>query len=215
MQSFSDYFIKENYPSEFSFEEFDNINTYKGRLDYAKERLKRLGSGSARVIFQVDDTRILKIAKNIKGLAQNNIESDRMMMEWHGDILATVFRSGEEVKNTGPFWIEMELARKITPSEFKRLLRFSHNELQKYLASLNPRMNRYGSYNIDSELKNAMDENEFIQELMNMIANFGMSYPGDFGRVNSYGKVIRNGIPQLVLVDFGLSESVYYDYYSR
>ena len=63
MKSFQN-FIKEAYPESFSFEEFNNIRSYNGKLKYANQRLKKISSGSSRVVYQVDNERVLKIAKN-------------------------------------------------------------------------------------------------------------------------------------------------------
>ena len=55
--------------------------------------------------------------------------------------------------------------------------------------------------------------NEFLSELWDMIINYDMEYPADFGRISSYGEVLREGDPTVVLVDFGLTKSTYEDYY--
>jgi hypothetical protein len=60
-----------------------------------------------------------------------------------------------------------------------------------------------------------MYEQDFVINLWDMIQNFDMSFPGDFGRINSYGEVMRDGQPHVVLVDFGLSNQVWLDYYAR
>lgn len=59
----------------FSFDELKNIGTFSGRMRYCKEKLGfPIGSGSSRVCFQLDDDRILKLARNEKGIAQNEVE---------------------------------------------------------------------------------------------------------------------------------------------
>jgi hypothetical protein len=55
------------YPTNFSLEEFSQIRSFKGRVDYCEQRLQRLGSGSSRIAYKVDDEKCLKIAKNQKG----------------------------------------------------------------------------------------------------------------------------------------------------
>ena len=218
MTSFKDYFVLNEmaYPTSFSFEDFDRINSYSQKLKYASDHLTRMGSGSSRVIFKIDEEKVLKVAKNIKGLAQNSTEQDYSIQNWHGDIVAKVFKIGEEVKNVGPFYLEMELAKKLNPNRFKQLLGFSVQDLELWLKNqaFLHKKSRYGSF-IDPNLKESLDNNEFVGQLWDMIQNFAMAYPGDFGRINSYGEVLRNGIPTVVLVDFGLSESVHLDYYAK
>lgn len=44
----------------------------KGGYDYCVKMLgEPIGNGSSRAVFQIDDTRVLKLATNIKGVAQN------------------------------------------------------------------------------------------------------------------------------------------------
>lgn len=203
------------YPVSFSFEEFNNIKSYNGKLKYANERLQKISSGSARVVYKVDEEKVLKIAKNKKGIGQNSIESDWGLQRM-SDIVAKIFDTNED-----HFWVEMELAKKLTPNRFKQLTGMSVNEVQDILNvmyTLNNSSRR--NYLKPEQLKELQDEfsqkvndNEFLNSLTDMIMNFGMKYPGDFGRVNSYGEVLREGVPTVVLVDFGLSESVWDDFY--
>ena len=206
---------EEDYVESFSFEDFERITSYAGKVKYAASHLQRLGSGSARVIFSVDDTKVLKVAKNIKGLAQNNIESDYTLQKWC-PIVAKVFKIGEEVKDVGPFYLEMELAKKVSPARFEALTGVSLKDLQDYLAHKKSLINRGKIWiSIDPEVEARLNDNEFVGHLMDLIANYDMSYPGDFGRINSYGEVLREGEPTVVLVDFGLTSSVWLDYYAR
>ena len=66
----NDYYIDEMaYPTSFNMGEFKSIKSYKGKLDYAKQHLLgKLGAGSSRAVFKVDDEKVLKIALNEKGL---------------------------------------------------------------------------------------------------------------------------------------------------
>jgi mRNA-degrading endonuclease RelE of RelBE toxin-antitoxin system len=215
MKSFKQYIKEMAYPVSFSFEEFNNIKSYNGKLKYANERLQKISSGSARVVYKVDEEKVLKIAKNKKGIGQNSIESDWGLQRM-SDIVAKIFDTNED-----HFWVEMELAKKLTPNRFKQLTGMSLNEVQdmlRVMETLNNSSRR--KYLKQEQLKELHDEfsqkvndNEFLNSLTDMIMNFGMKYPGDFGRVNSYGEVLREGVPTVVLVDFGLSESVWEDFY--
>jgi len=215
MKSFKQYIKEMAYPVSFSFDEFNNIKSYNGKLKYANERLQKISSGSARVVYKVDDEKVLKIAKNKKGIGQNSIESDWGLQRM-SDIVAKIFNTNED-----HFWVEMELAKKLTPNRFKQLTGISLNEVQdmlRVMETLNNSSRR--KYLKPEQLKQLHDEfsqkvndNQFLTSLTDMIMNFGMKYPGDFGRVNSYGEVLRDGVPIVVLVDFGLSESVWEDFY--
>ena len=209
--------LNEGYPEAFNFEEFNKIRSYSKKLRYANGLLRKISSGSARVVYQVDESMVIKIAKNKKGLAQNLIENDWSLQ--NTDIVAKIFESSQELtEGIGPFWVEMEFAKKVGPSRFKQLSGFSKDEVQAYLDYLRtimkPHAGSWGSSRIvTDELKNRAENSEWMQSLTEMIINYDMSYPGDFGRVNSYGEVIRDGKPALVLVDFGLTSTVWNDFY--
>lgn len=68
--------LNEAMSEQFSFETLKSIQSFRGRLKYCVETLGfRIGSGSSRTCFQLDDNRILKLALNAKGIAQNEVEA--------------------------------------------------------------------------------------------------------------------------------------------
>lgn len=69
-------YLEEDYPTNFDLDEFSKLTSFNKRIQYCKERLKRISSGSSRIVYMVDDTKVLKIAKNQKGLAQIEVEAD-------------------------------------------------------------------------------------------------------------------------------------------
>lgn len=206
IREFVEEFLSEDYPSNFNFEEFNSIKSYNGKLKYANERLQKLGSGSARVVYKVDDEKVLKIAKNKKGIAQNSVEAEGYLQNY--EIVAKVFETDYD-----DFWIEMEWAKKVTPTRFREITGIDIKKLWNFL--FYDKSNRNQTMSLTPEEIEKIDENEFVQNLMSLIHDYDMIYPGDFGRLSSYGEVMRDGKPTIVLVDFGLTSSVYYDYYDR
>lgn len=198
----------EAYPENFSFEEFNNIRSYNGKLKYANQRLKKLSSGSSRVVYQVDDEKVLKIAKNKKGLAQNETEADWSKEAY--DVTAKVFENSSEY-----FWVEMELAKKLTPTRFKQLTGLSIQDMQTAMRVLRERMRpikNLAPLKLTPEAEKELYENEFYLDIERFIADYDME-TGDFGRLNSYGEVVRDGNPKVVLVDFGVTNQTWNDYY--
>jgi hypothetical protein len=206
-------FFEMAYPASFNIQEFNDIQSYSKKVKYAADHLKKIGSGSSRVVFLVDDEKVLKIAKNVKGLGQNRTEADWSMQQY--GIVAKIFNIGEDHKDIGPMWLEMELAKKVSPKRFKEVTGIALQDVQFYLTYLNSVNNpsRYRTPTIDDQLKETVQENEWMQDLESLILNYDMTYPGDFGRISTYGEVVRDGVPTIVLVDFGLSSNVYYEYY--
>ena len=124
---FKDLFNEMAYPQSFSFEEFNTISTYAGKQRYAEKHLKRLGSGSARVVYQIDDEKVLKLAKNRKGLAQNEVELDWGLQQY--GTVAKIYESDEDKF----YWLEMQLAKKLNVSDFESINEVSWKDYIKFL----------------------------------------------------------------------------------
>lgn len=209
------------YPVAFSFEEFSKIKSFRGKIDYCNRLLTRLSSGSARVVYKVDDEKVLKIAKNNKGIAQNNVESDKYLQQY--GCFAEIFNY--DVNN---LWIEMELASKARLSDFPKILGKSFDVLTSFVDYINfeynNRRSRYFSRNTryDDYFDKIMNDEdyddpffEFAIDLAYYLRDYTLEGVGDFKRINSYGIVKRNGKDKIVIIDYGINDEVYNDYYSR
>jgi hypothetical protein len=207
-----DSYLQEEYPSNFDLEEFSKLTSFNKRIQYCQERLKRISSGSSRIVYMVDDTKVLKIARNKKGLAQNEIEIDYSNYYDIKDITAQVFAYDQN-----DLWIEMELARKVTPAIFERVVGFTFDDycagLRKYDDNINPSRRSWFSSNISKELYDAMWENEFTYDMLSFIGGYDV-HVGDLCKLNTYGLVKRNGEDTIVMIDYGLNNDVWQDYYS-
>lgn len=203
------------YPSSFSMEEFAKCNSFAARVRYCQARLPRLGSGSARITYQIDNEKALKLAKNPKGIAQNKAEENSYAIE--AGIGANVYNS-----DPNGLWIEMELARKVKKSDFKKLLGVSFELVQNYVLHLASWYSRRGvSYDhqyddVFDEIDNDNYPNwEWFQSLRYYMTDTGLEAYGDLTRLSSYGIVTRNGQEEIVLIDFGLDDDVWADYYKK
>lgn len=200
----SDRYIDEMaYPSQFNPLEFKTIKSFKGKIDYAKERLLgKLGAGSARAVFKIDDEKVLKVALNKKGIAQNEVESEGYKQNY--DVLARVFDIDDDY-----MWLEMELAKKVTPKRFIELTGTNPMMLGQYMVYTLGK----SRYNIPDDIKQSYGENEWIQDLMTFAGDYDYPVPGDFSKITSYGEVMRDGKPTIVVIDFGFSKDVYMNNY--
>ena len=196
------------YPENFDINQFKELSSYRKKLQYAKEQLgKPIGSGSSRSVYRVDETKVLKLAKNKKGIAQNRVEIEWGRDRYFGDLLANVFEYDEE----NSFWVEMELAVKAKKSDFKNLWGVDFTNMGLYLK------NWHSINNGGREAFRVEDEESFIESTeVQKTVEFMHSTDapaGDFGRISSWGVVERNGENDLVLIDFGLTGEVYNSYY--
>jgi len=204
--------LDEDYPASWSLEEFKKLTSYQQRIKYCETHLQRLGSGSSRIVYKIDDEKVLKLAKNKKGLAQNDVEATYSSYHDISDIVARVFDYDDN-----DLWVEMELARKLTPSIFKTITGFDFKDycatLNNHYTEINPQKRGY-KMSVDPAISKAMWEQEFTYDMLSFVGGYDIP-TGDLCRVSSYGVVHRNGSDQVVLVDFGLNDAVSKDHYSR
>lgn len=190
-----------NYETEiFDKHKLDQIPSFSKRLEYCSKFLEKIGSGS-RIVFILSDKSVLKLAKNQKGLEQNNFEIDV-----ESDITTKIF----DHDNLGT-WIESEMASKISPQRFKQLTGFDIKTVGEFLIndySLGKGKNT--PFNLPNELVDELYDNDIISSLVFLMQNYDLD-AGDFGKITSYGEV--NG--KLVVVDYGGSNEIISSYYRK
>lgn len=206
------------YPSSFDLQYFSTIPTFKDRIQYCKDRLKLLGNGSSRIVFQVDNKKVLKIAKNKKGLAQNYKEEDWGRNKY--DCFAKIYKADIE-NNT---WIEMELAYKITFKDFVRYFGFGPSFLKNILEYIyNIYMNKNNNVpykeQVEEYLKNNIynEKNKEMTSLYRYMLDYqpDMATIQDWSRSKNWGAVNRNSQNVLVIIDDGFDEDIYNNYYKH
>lgn len=195
------------YPTSFNMEEFKQIRSFSERVRYCENRLRRISSGSGRIVYQVDDQKVLKLAKNQKGIAQNEVESDNFLQSY--SIVARVFETDDN-----DTFVEMELAKKCSKSDFERITGFKIELIYPYL--YNRFKLRYNETKrpISPEDEEILDENEWMYDLGELVGDYDI-HIDDLTRLSSYGIVKREYGDEVVLIDFGLTQGVYNDYYAR
>lgn len=210
-EGFDESELKEDYPTGFDIFKFKNIRSYAEKLRYAESYLgKPLGRGSSRVVYRVDNDKVLKLAKNKKGIAQNEAEINWADDYYFEDILAKIF----DYDRDNSYWTEMEVAYRATPNDFRRLWEINFKDLWSYLKNKNAENNgRRSMFHIDPELKEQLDNNEHVSQLVDFMMNSN-SPDGDLSKLNSWGRVRRPEGDAIVLIDFGLTNNVYQSYYA-
>lgn len=207
-----DSMIDEDYPQSWNIEEFKSLTSFNARVKYCEEHLQRISSGSSRIVYKIDNEKVLKLAKNKKGLAQNETEITFSRELGSDGILAKLYEYSEE-----NLWVEMELARKLKVADFKRITGFSFKDysaaINNYGMDVDPRINRGFRKDIDSEIVEAMWEDEFVYGMFQYIGDYGLPV-GDLMRLNTYGVVKGDGEERVVVIDYGLDNDVYTTYYS-
>ncbi len=208
------------YPVSFNMEEFKSIRSFADRVKYCENRLKKLGAGTSRRVYQIDNEKCLKLAKNHKGIAQNIEEINLGNDMYAGSCFAKVY----DYDSNGLF-VEMELARRAKESDFERLVGIPFDvycdiivrTAANYLPSNNQSRNWINKSMDDSYeyVMDNIDDFEFISQVIDYMGNFQVKAYGDLQRLSSYGVVRRDGQEEMVIVDFGLTEDVFNNYYRK
>lgn len=202
--------LEEEYPINWNIEEFKKLNSFAKRVDYCNKNLQRISSGSSRIVYKIDDTKVLKLAKNRKGLAQNEIEIEYSGYYDIHDVVAQVFESDDN-----NLWVEMELARKVTPKLFMEIVGVDFNQYcdaMKYHHDEVTGNNRKIFKLMKPKNMDEMWENEFVYEMLSFLGNYEPPI-GDLCKLSTYGVVNRNGKNMIVMIDYGLTNDVYDSYY--
>lgn len=198
----------------FSFEELNNIKSFPKRVAYCKQHMGNpIGNGSSRMVFQIDDEKVLKLAKNQKGIAQNDVEAD-----WGAQNYGVLPNLYEEANDDTYIVTEYVLPAK--PQDFQVCLGMSFedfcNFVKKCFKSYASSRQSFGvSSNInDDKFSEILENNEWLDQFYTYLSDYQPPL-GDLLRIANYGLCKRDGKPEIVLLDSGLSQQVWDDYYQR
>lgn len=204
--------LKEDYPQGFSFDELNNIKTIKERLMYAAKYFGRPKLGSSRATYFIDNEKVLKIAKNKKGLEQNRTEIDIAKQSWYSEVVVQIFNYDDEDYS----YAEMERASRLKDVKIFESVFNGHSlEEVKLIALYRYSPQYYGKNKPDylEEIDNKLsDESQFYYELLDMLGSYDLHILDVF-KLDSWGIVIRDGVPHPVLIDFGLNNRTWRDFY--
>lgn len=112
-------------PPDWDPEQLNLRQTFKNRLKYALDRAKRLGGGSSRVAMTIEyegRPTALKVAKNLKGLAQNEAEIEILDDGYLGNLPIIIPLIDYDKANKRPVWLQTEIAKKVTKPTLIKLL---------------------------------------------------------------------------------------------
>jgi len=173
-------------------DEFNKLS-YSKKVIYIREHLTLLGSGSGRTVFDIDGTKVLKLAKNIKGVAQNEVEYQLANSYYKPSIINNIYDGSDDF-----IWVTSEKAKKVSEKRICILTGIpSLWDLRTYI--------EYG--------KPDLTENEFAVDCEDLVNTNGLAV-FDLTRASSYGEVVKDGSPEIVIVDYGLNNYVWNKHYA-
>jgi len=170
-----------------------------------------IGEGTGRKVHNYFGNKVIKMAKNKAGVAQNKIEATASIDK---NLCARVLDFDPEYE-----WIVMESAPVVSKKEFESFSGFSQTIFRTYLdyhcfTVLTD--DKVHAANIDKEVLKQidfklMDNNIFIKSLLKLTLENRLSVK-DLSRYDSWGRNERTG--NIVLFDYGLNWDVYKSCYT-
>jgi len=203
--------LKEAMDDTFNLDELSSLPSYNARFKYCTQHLgKHIGKGSSRATFQLDDEKILKLAWNEKGVAQNEEEQ----RAYGDDIFPEVYEC-----DLNGYWLISEFVLPAKAQDFKQCFGMTFKEFVSFIYACGAY--RFGRTNLlwhameEEKYIELLDTNEDLAAFDDYIGNYGYIVVGDMTRMCNYGLTKRNGEPHIVLLDSGLTEDVWNNFYRR
>lgn len=211
------YLIKEAQDEQFSLETLSSISSFRGRYNYCLAHIgKHVGKGSSRATFQLDDSKVLKLAYNEKGIAQNEQEGQEDYYLQQLGIVPEIYETDDNYK-----WIITEYVLPAKSQDFKQCMGVDEKTFYRFI--ITSHVKRGGSKRermiyardiLDDDTFEELAENEDLMNWDDYIGNYRPPIGDMLIRVN-YGMTLRNGYPTIVLLDNGLTDEIYNNYYRR
>lgn len=196
----------------------DDLQGVRGRSNY-KEKVghflkggyyycvKMLGEpiskGSARAVFQIDDTRVLKLAYNMRGVAQNKAEVTVYQQAPDKKFMPIVYNDSD-MENY--FYVISEYVLTAEYEDFKKVVGIPFYLLESFISN----------NKLESAMKSYEDMpevHELLQYLITM-SNMGVDI-FDWTVISNWGLAKRNGREAIVTLDNGFTQNVANNFYGN
>lgn len=201
-----------NYFKDNILSNLNKLKSFNKKSEFLANYLPRISSGSGRIVYDINDKYVLKFAKNTKGVAQNDVEGGIGTDSYFDNIVAQVI-----AQDDNDIWIVSEKAKRVNERRIIELTGIP--SLREFFVYLNNdyadnHRNMIGfNKHQDEEIVNLLNNNDFTQSIRELMLNYDL-LAGDFSRASSFGEVVHDGQPTIVLIDYGLSVDVYNQHYN-
>lgn len=205
--------IEEYATDKFNTDEFVGLPFTK-KVQYCREHLGNpIGNGSSRMVFDAGSGKVLKLAKNKKGLAQNLVEIQNSNDCYYGDMYPAVFEADEE----NGTYIIAEFAEKAKKSQFKQRIGVTYDEFVHFCRGFESEYAKrsWQSVDLTQEEYDVVEQNGTLNTWYYYITDMQPYNVGEIIALRNLGFVRRNGEYDLVIVDSGFDEEVAKTYYAR
>lgn len=195
-------------PDDWEADIFDQRVPFPTRVEYAKQKARGIGMGSARVAFIIPFqglTTVLKVARNRRGEVQNREEAKLLASRDARSSGLFIPLIDFDTRNSDPTWIQTALAREVGGAHFERLFGGDARALvafakQEVLGEEDtPGWINFSKFD---------PEHPFVQRFVSWYASTRANID-DYGNPGNWGMYKGN----LVIIDAGLTDDIFAQYY--
>jgi len=195
---------------------FDQNSTLNDRINKLKnnKKIRFLGQGSSRTVFAIGSKRVLKLARNATGIAQNRSEVEIFTDPKTKPVVAKIFDFAKDYS-----WVVAEPIRSISNrNEFKSIsgIEFSWfvsfirlTERVGYESAILHLKNRYKNSSIFYAQVEAIENSSFIRGVSSLKEN-SKSLVMDLKSLGHWGITVGR---RLVNLDYGATDNLYSKFY--
>lgn len=163
-----------------------------------------IGNGSSRMVFAIDNEKVLKLAKNRKGTAQNKAEFNNCNDYYAGDMFTKVFEYDDQYFT----YIIAERAMPVRAADFRNIMGVDYKYFCHICMGAFSQYSRYSYDNLDDNDYQMIEDNEDLNSWYDYISNYQPISVYEITRKANLGVVNRNGRKEIVIVDSGFNNDV-------
>lgn len=189
-----------NYNDVFDLNTLQLLKDFKNRINYCKKKLgEPIGEGAGRIVFTIDEEKVIKLAKNKSGLKQN--KNEYTFFSYGGEqLFARIYAKDDDYK-----WIISQKAKKATYNDFIEIFDAPFTIITDYIDYLNHKVFRSRKYNeLLKAIQNQENNNDNIFFVLSNFYKISPLWLSDVGKLSSWGVINNNGKKQLVIIDYGV-----------
>lgn len=218
-KNFTEFLTETPLPDDWDKHVFTPKTSFKDQLEYALARAKSVGKGSSRVAFEIEykgKPTILKIAKNDKGLAQNQDEISimkRAKADFFDMIIPLI---DHDVDNAKPIWIHVEKAEIVKETRLCDLLNVPNLKtlIRAATSKISKKEKQAALDYIEMFNDNSPKHFKIVEVYIEILAKLEKEYEVeliDFTQTANWG--LYKGRP--VIIDLGYTKSVSDNFYKK
>ena len=205
-------------------EEWGTDDPFRAMIRAAKRfGLEEFGIGSSRFVFYLGSGKVLKVARNVKGVEQNKLEAFAGRDPHVHSMLASVYEASTEYA-----WLVSELVSPLEDGDYKeaekvcgvpwsdvrRILGLSSKTeveatVSQITKKLDPESGRSGKVG-DRSGSSCLTGKEFLESLGGFLDRYSGMLTGDIEKLSSWGV---NDKGCLVLLDYGITRKKFEELY--